>query len=91
MLEEAKKILRVSNDIFDSEIQTLLDAAVLDLNMAGILESKTSDPDALVTRALLTYVKANFGWDNAESERLINAYVGIKRHLLLSRDYTEEA
>ena len=45
----------------------------------------TTDP--LVRRAITTYVKANFGWDNPDAERLQKAYDLLKMHLTLSTDY----
>ena len=89
MLEEARKILRITSSAFDSEILGLLDAARLDLILAGVQESKADQVDPLITRAMLTYVKAHFGWDNPDHDRLLNAYTNIKQHLLLSKEYTD--
>jgi len=43
--------------------------------------------DILIKRAIITYVKANFGWDNPDAERLQQSYVMLKQHLALSGDY----
>lgn len=43
--------------------------------------------DSLIKRAITLYVKANFGWDNPDAERLQESYVMLKQHLALSGDY----
>lgn len=88
MIEEARKILRITTNAFDAEIQDLLDAAESDLVLAGVLSEKFTKDDPLIRRALLTYVKAHFGWNNTDHDRLIIAYATIKQHLLLSGEYT---
>ena len=88
LLDRARRELRIASNAFDAEIQDLLDAAALDLQQVNIRADAISDPDALVRRALLTYVKAHFGWDNPDHERLVNSYTGIKQHLRLSKEYS---
>ncbi len=92
LLDEVKKALRISasNTLFDDEVDTLIKAARLDLIQAGVSElivngDVTTDP--LIKRALITYAKANFGYDNPEAERFENAYVMLKQHLSLYGDY----
>jgi len=97
MLDEIKISLRIKNDAFDSEILGLIDSAKRDLVIAGIkLIPITIQPDdvevsgtldILIKRAIITYVKANFGWDNPDAERLQQSYVMLKQHLALSGDY----
>lgn len=43
--------------------------------------------DVLIQRAITLYVKANFGWDNPDAERLQQSYLMLKQHLSLSGDY----
>ena len=45
--------------------------------------------DPLIKRAIIVYVKANFGWDNPDAERLQKSYDMLKTHLALSAEYTE--
>lgn len=87
MLQTVKVALRISTatTAFDGEIQTLIDAAKADLALSGVKEVDTTDP--LIARAVVTYCKANFGWDNAEAERLQKAYDMIKSHLTMAADY----
>ncbi len=84
MLELVKIALRVSNTALDAEIQNLIDAALADLAMGGI---DTTSQDALIQRAVITYCKAYFGYDNPDADRLIKAYDMLKMHLMLSSEY----
>lgn len=89
MLDDVKIALRVSNTALDTEIADLIAAARRDLILSGVLAAKAnSDTDALVKRAVITYVKWQFGWDNQEAERFMAAYTMLKQHLTLSQEYT---
>lgn len=88
MLNKVKKALRISNAAYDEEIQDLIDSAKSDLALAGVIETKVNDEaDALIKRAVLIYCKANFGWNNPDSEKLQNSYSMLKAHLVLSSEY----
>jgi hypothetical protein len=45
--------------------------------------------DPLIKRAIIIYVKANFGWNNPDAERLQQSYNMLKSHLALSQEYAE--
>jgi len=85
MLTKVKKALRISNTTFDDEIQDLIDGALSDLQLSGVVNAV--ETDALIIRAVVTYCKANFGWDNPDSEKLQMSYEMLKRHLTMSVDY----
>jgi uncharacterized phage protein (predicted DNA packaging) len=85
MLESVKLALRVTISDFDEEIQGLIDAAKRDLAIAGV--DKINETDPLIRRAIITYCKANFGYDNPEAERFQQSYDMLKQHLSLSYDY----
>lgn len=87
MLEKIKKSLRISNAAFDDEIVDLIEAAKSDLQLSGV--NVIDETDSLIIRAVTTYVKANFGWDNPDAERLQTSYDMLKTHLALSAEYTE--
>ncbi|MEK4381171.1 head-tail connector protein [Aeribacillus sp. FSL K6-2848] len=87
MLESVKRALRVTVSDFDEEIQDLIDAAKRDLEIAGVDKDKIVDTDKLIRRAIITYCKANFGYDNPEAERFQQSYDMLKQHLSLSYDY----
>ena len=86
MLEEVKDTLRVSGDELDIEVQGLIDAAKIDLRISGV--NKIDDADPLIKRAVITYCKAHFGYEDVNvSERFERAYIMLKQHLSLSGEY----
>ena len=86
ILDDIKIALRISNTAYDSEINDLIAAARADLMLAGILLAKANDDtDPLIKRAITVYVKANFGWNNPDSEKLQQSYDMLKAHLALSQ------
>ena len=87
LLVDVKQCLRISNTSFDTEIQDLIDAAKADLVLSGVLESKIVDTDLLIKRAIIIYVKANFGFENPDYDKLERAYNSLKNHLTLSQEY----
>lgn len=92
MFDNIKTALRIRDTAFDSEIIDLITAARSDLILSGIHESKASeDTDPLIKRAITVYVKANFGWNNPDAEKLQQSYNMLKTHLALSQEYTIEA
>lgn len=91
-VQSIRRYLRINHDRFDAEITDLIGAAKADLLLGGILASKVHDEsDALIKRAVSTYVKAEFGLDNADGEKYRKSYEMLKLHLMLSSEYTEEA
>jgi nicotinamide riboside kinase len=91
LLDDVKIALRISaaNNSFNTEINDLISAAQRDLQVSGIKVTDTSD--ALIKRAIVTYCKAYFGYDNPDVDRLIKAYQMLKLHLMLSTEYNTEA
>lgn len=88
LLDDVKLALRITSSAFDSEIQDLINAARADLILAGVKPEKANDDlDPLIKRAIITYAKAHFGYDNPEAERFQKSYEMIKMHLTLSADY----
>jgi len=85
MLAKVKKYLRITNIAFDDEIQDLIDGALSDLQLSGVVN--VVETDSLIIRAVVTYCKANFGWDNPDSEKLQMSYEMLKQHLTLSGEY----
>ncbi|OAH60749.1 DNA-packaging protein [Domibacillus aminovorans] len=88
MLDDVKLALRISNTAFDSEINDLISAAEADLRIAGV-HFESSSGDALIKRAVITYCKANFGYDNPDADRFKDSYIMLKQHLSLAGDYRE--
>ena len=53
LIEKAKMAKRITTDKFDDEVDRLLDAAYLDLGVAGVV--LPDSVDALVEQAAITY------------------------------------
>ncbi|MFZ5352745.1 MAG: phage head-tail connector protein [Bacillota bacterium] len=89
ILDDAKSAIRISNTAYNTEISDLIAAARLELIQSGVIAAKANDDtDLLVKRAILVYVKANFGWNNPDSEKLKSSFEILKNHLSVSVDYS---
>lgn len=86
LLSKAKLAARITTTAFDSEITDLLDAALLDMGVAGVEVPESAD--ALVTQAAITYVKMNFGQPD-DYDRLKRSYDEQKAQLATCTGYTE--
>ena len=86
MLEKVKLALRISTDAFDSELLDLIDAAQLDLGIAGVLVPE--ELDALVSKAIITYCKMSFGLPE-DYDRLKRSYDEQKAQLSNATGYTD--
>ncbi|MBU9724128.1 MULTISPECIES: head-tail connector protein [Bacillaceae] len=92
LVNDIKNLLRISssNSAFDLEINDLIETARQELILSGVSSEKAdSETDPLIKRAVSVYVKANFGWDNPDSDKLNNSFNMLKNHLSLSIEYTE--
>lgn len=89
LLDDIKVAMRITTDMFDGELYDLIAAAKSDLKLSGVNSTKAEDDtDPLIKRAIITYAKANFGYDNPEAERFQQSYDMLKAHLTLSQEYT---
>lgn len=86
MLEKVKLALRITTMAFDSELNDLIDAAMADLGVAGVITERLNDP--LIMRAVITFCKANFG-EPDEYDRLKAAYDEQKAQLQMATGYTD--
>ena len=84
MLDKIKVSLRIANNEYDTEIHDLIDACKLDLRISGIAPSLIQDNDPLIKRAITTYVKANFGYDNPDADKFKQSYDLLKQHLAIA-------
>lgn len=85
LIAAAEKALRIVTTSFEDEIDSLLDAALLDMGVAGV--TVPSKIDALVQQAAITYVKMNFGQPD-EYDRLKRSYDEQKAQLASCTGYT---
>ena len=88
LIDDIKLSLRVKSNTFDNEITDLINACLTDLKLSGIKNIK--DTDFLIRRAVSIYVKANFGLNNPDIEKLNRAYNNMKNFLTLVNEYTGE-
>ena len=79
-----KTALRIKTDAFDEEIDSLIRAALLDLNIAGVVPEEL---DELVRRAICTYCKMNFGLPE-DYDRLKLSYDEQKAQMSNATSYT---
>ena len=86
MLEKVKMALRISTDAYDDELTDLIKAAELDLGVAGVVVD--TEIDELITRAVITYCKCNFGLPE-DADRLKRSYDEQKALLSNATGYTE--
>lgn len=84
-LTAVKLALRVSTNAFDAELTDLINAALLDMGIAGVTNNSTTD--ALILRAIITYCKCNFGQPD-DYDRLKKAYDEQKAQLATATGYT---
>lgn len=71
MLEKVKTALRIKTTALDSEITDLIQAALKDLEIAGVSNKNHDDP--LIGRAVITYCAVYLG-PGAQMERMKAAY-----------------
>ena len=86
MLAAAKMALRITTTAFDTEIENLLNAALLDLGVAGVIVP--AEINALVQQACITYVRMNFGQPD-DYDRLKRSYDEQKAQLATCTGYTD--
>lgn len=86
ILTAVKLSLRISTDAFDDEITDLINAALLDLGLAGVVEDDTEN--ALIRRAVTTYCRMHFGQPD-DYDRLKASYDEQKAQLSMATGYTD--
>lgn len=84
-IAKVKTALRISTDVFDDELGSLIDAAILDLGVAGVVIP--SSIDSIVNLAVITYCKMNFGLPE-DYDRLKRSYDEQKAQLSTCTGYT---
>lgn len=85
MLEAVKMALRITTDAFDEELADLIEAALVDMRLAGIINLDVTDP--LIRRAVITYCRLNFGQPD-DYDRLKKSYDEQKAQMGMATGYT---
>jgi hypothetical protein len=88
MLTDVKTALRVTTNAYDDELNGLIESAKLDLGVAGVIVPESDSP--IVTTAIKTYCKLNFGTPNPSNyDYLKKSYDEQKAQLSMSTGYTD--
>ena len=83
--------MRLSSTVHDGELPALKHAARAAHVLGGDHEAKANDEtDPLIKKAVTTYVKAEFGLDNEDADRLRASYKEQRNGLSLSDSYIAE-
>lgn len=85
LIDNCKTAMRITTDAYDTEIQTYIEAAKLDLGIAGV---EVSVPDSLIEKAVMTYVRMSFG-NPPNYKELKAAYDEQKAQLMNATGYTD--
>lgn len=86
LIDTCKMAMRVTTSSYDTEIQEYINSAMLDLGIAGVEVPQTTD--ALLNKAILTYVRMSFG-SPADYDRLKASYDEQKAQLMNATGYTD--
>ena len=84
LIDTCKTALRVATTAYDAEITEYIEAAKLDLGIAGV---ETTVADSLVNTAILTYVRMRFGAP-ANYDKLKASYDEQKAQMMMATGYT---
>lgn len=89
ILAAVKLSLRITTTAFDSELTDLINAALLDMGIAGITKITVAETtDALIRRAVITYCRLHFGQPD-DYDRLKASYDEQKAQLSMATGYTD--
>ena len=86
LISSAKLARRMTTNAFDAEVGRLLDAALMDLGVAGVEIPAEMDP--LISTAAITYFLMHFG-EPGEYDRLKASYDEQKAQLATCTGYTD--
>lgn len=87
LLQKVKIALRITVDAYDVDLNGLINAAKLDLGIAGVTLPATLD--AICERAIITYCKVHFSaLTDGEFSRIKAAYDEQKAQLMTATGYT---
>lgn len=86
MLDKVKLAMGITTNAYDNEINDLIDAALLDLGIAGVNNALLHDK--MVQRAVITYCRMMFH-SPADFDNLRWAYESLKGQMAISTPYTD--
>lgn len=86
LIDKAKLAARITTTAFDQEVGDLLNAAMLDMGVAGVEVPATAD--TLIETAAITYFRMHFGQPD-DYDRLKASYDEQKAQLVTCTGYTD--
>ena len=86
LLDDVKMACRIKTDAYDTELNSLIEAAKLDLGIAGV-DALSSDDD-IIKCAIITFCKMRFGIPE-DYDRLKASYDEQKAQLSNATGYTD--
>ena len=92
MLKIIKSRCYISSNLFDEEIQSLIDACILDCIETGIKKevfdaNEDGNYDNLALNCITNYVKAHRGNDRTDTDKYLKMYESIRDKMSLLEDY----
>lgn len=87
LISKCRMALRRVGTTFDDEINDAIDAALVDLGIAGITNTALNDP--LVIKAIKVFVKMDSGDFDDEYDRLKASYDELKAEMGMNHSYTD--
>ena len=81
-----KLALRLTTDAYNAQLDDLIDAALLDLRVAGVVNESGTD-NKLIRQAVVTYCCLHFG-SPADYDRLKQSYDEQKAQMATCTGYT---
>lgn len=92
LLDKVKAACRVTSTAYNDELVDMIEAALADMGITDIKPAVLTvfDTDPLIQRAVITYCRMNFGYqDDINYDRLKASYDEQKSQLLMSGKYTD--
>ena len=92
LLDKVKAACRVTSTVYNDELVDMIEAALADMGITDIKPEVLTvfDTDPLIQRAVITYCRMNFGYqDDINYDRLKASYDEQKSQLLMSGKYTD--
>ena len=92
LLDKVKAACRVASNAYDEELTDLIESGLDDMGITDIKSDVLNmvDPDPLIRKAVITYCRMNFGYqDELAYNRLKASYDEQKSQLLMSGKYTD--
>ena len=86
LLPYVKTALRITSEVYDDEVQALIDYAVADMTRVGVDGEYIAEYPPMVVQAITCYAKAQFGFDNPDADRFTDTYYRIVANLLNSSE-----